>query len=80
MSYDGIEKIVKDIIADQLGVSLDDIQGNSTFSGDLGADELDFMELIMALEEEFEIEIDEDMSENIQSVQDVIDLLSNRSN
>lgn len=80
VSYDDIEKKVKDIIAEQLGVSLEDVQRDSTFSGDLGADDLDFMELIMAFEEEFEFDIDEDTADDLESVQNVIDLLSTRSN
>jgi len=71
---------VKDIIADQLGISIEDVRVDSVFSSDLGADDLDFMELVMAFEEEFEVEIGEDDAENLDTVQNVIDFILRRAN
>ena len=64
-----IEERVKQIIAEQLGVSLDDVKNESSFVEDLGADSLDTVELVMALEEEFDTEIPDDEAEKITTVQ-----------
>ena len=72
-----IEK-VKSIIAEQLGVSLEEVQPSASFIEDLGADSLDIVELIMALEEEYDIEIPDEDAEKIQSVQDVISYITER--
>ena len=64
---------VKKIVVDQLGVNEADVQIDSTFIDDLGADSLDIVELIMAFEEEFEIEIPDDAAEKIKTVRDAVD-------
>ena len=63
---------VRDIVVDQLGVEADEVAIESTFIDDLGADSLDIVELIMAFEEEFGIEIPDEAAEKIKTVQDVI--------
>ncbi len=63
---------VKDIVVEQLGVDADEVQIESTFIDDLGADSLDIVELIMAFEEEFGIEIPDEAAEKIKTVQDVV--------
>ena len=72
MTAQNIEGKVKSIIADQLGVSEDEIKMESSFIEDLGADSLDIVELVMAMEEEFEIEIPDEEAENIKTVGDAI--------
>lgn len=67
-----IEQKVKSIIADQLGVGEDEIKITSSFIEDLGADSLDIVELVMAMEEEFEVEIPDEEAENIKTVQDAV--------
>jgi acyl carrier protein len=67
-----IEQKVKNIIADQLGVGEDEIKITSSFIEDLGADSLDIVELVMAMEEEFEVEIPDEEAENIKTVQDAV--------
>ena len=66
---------VKSIVVEQLGVSEADVQIDSTFIDDLGADSLDIVELIMAFEEEFEIEIPDDAAEKIKTVRDAVDYI-----
>jgi len=66
---------VKDIIVSQLGVDADKVVPGASFVDDLGADSLDTVELIMAIEEEFDCEIPEEEAANISSVQEVIDYL-----
>ena len=63
---------VRDIVVEQLGVEADEVALESTFIDDLGADSLDIVELIMAFEEEFNIEIPDEAAEKIKSVQDVV--------
>ena len=63
---------VRDIVVEQLGVEADDVTIESTFIDDLGADSLDIVELIMAFEEEFSIEIPDEDAEKIKTVQDVV--------
>ena len=63
---------VRDIVVEQLGVEADEGALESTFIDDLGADSLDIVELIMAFEEEFNIEIPDEAAEKIKSVQDVV--------
>ncbi|AKF82553.1 acyl carrier protein [Myxococcus sp. MISCRS1] len=72
MSTSAIEAKVKNIIADQLGVGEDEIKPESSFIEDLGADSLDIVELVMAMEEEFEVEIPDEEAENIKTVGDAI--------
>ncbi|MFO0584546.1 MAG: acyl carrier protein [Anaeromyxobacter sp.] len=71
-----IEQKVKNIIADQLGVGEDEIKPTSSFIEDLGADSLDIVELVMAMEEEFEVEIPDEEAENIKTVQDAINYVT----
>ena len=63
---------VRDIVVDQVGVEADEVNIDSTFIDDLGADSLDIVELIMAFEEEFGIEIPDEAAEKIKTVQDVV--------
>jgi acyl carrier protein len=72
MSDKPIEQRVKDIIVEQLGVKPDQVTPSAKFIEDLGADSLDTVELIMALEEEFGIEVPDEQAEKLQSVGDVI--------
>ena len=67
-----IESKVKDIIVEQLGVNADQVSPEAKFIEDLGADSLDTVELIMALEEEFNIEVPDEEAEKLVSVGDVI--------
>lgn len=71
-----IEERVKKIICEQLGVGEDTISHESNFVDDLGADSLDTVELVMALEEEFECEIPDEDAEKIQTVQQAIDYVT----
>jgi acyl carrier protein len=71
-----IEERVKQIISEQLGVDEEQVTGNASFMDDLGADSLDTVELVMALEEEFDIEISDEDAEKIQSVQDAINYIT----
>jgi acyl carrier protein len=71
-----IEQKVKNIIADQLGVGEDEIKITSSFIDDLGADSLDIVELVMAMEEEFEVEIPDEEAENIKTVQNAVDYIT----
>ena len=66
---------VKDIVANQLGVDIDTITPDSSFIEELGADSLDVVELIMALETEFDLEIPEDEAENVSTVGDVVEYI-----
>ncbi|MCY6483980.1 acyl carrier protein [Clostridium aestuarii] len=68
---------VKKIIADQLGLDEDTITMDSSFVDDLGADSLDVVELIMALEEDFDIEIPDEDAEKVSKVGDVVEYISN---
>ncbi len=71
-----IEQKVRSIIADQLSVDEAEIKAEASFINDLGADSLDTVELIMALEEEFGIEISDDDAEKIQTVKAAIDYIN----
>ena len=68
-----VEERVKKIVAEQLGVKLEEVTNDSSFVEDLGADSLDTVELVMALEEEFETEIPDEEAEKITKVQEAID-------
>lgn len=72
-----IEKRVKEIVAENLGVAVSDIKNESSFTDDLGADSLDTVELVMALEDAFELEIDDNAATEIVTVQKAIDYISN---
>jgi acyl carrier protein len=66
---------VKSIIADQLGVDADEVVPEASFTDDLGADSLDIVELVMAFEEDFDIEIPDEDAEKIATVKDAIDYI-----
>ena len=72
---ENIEQRVRKIVAEQLGANEADIKNDSSFVDDLGADSLDTVELVMALEDTFGIEIPDDQQEKIQTVQDAIDFI-----
>ncbi|MBA1205172.1 acyl carrier protein [Pseudomonas capeferrum] len=71
-----IEERVKKIVAEQLGVKEEEVKNTSSFVEDLGADSLDTVELVMALEEEFETEIPDEEAEKITTVQAAIDYVN----
>ena len=71
-----MENKVKDIIVEQLGVNADEVVPGASFIDDLGADSLDTVELVMALEEEFGVEIPDEDAENIKTVQNAIDYIN----
>jgi acyl carrier protein len=73
-----LETRVKEIIADQLGVEIEKLRDDANFVQDLGADSLDVVELVMAFEEEFGIEIPDEDAEKIRTVGDVIKYLKER--
>jgi acyl carrier protein len=73
-----IEQQVKAIVAEQLGVKEEEVTNSASFVDDLGADSLDTVELVMALEEEFETEIPDEDAEKITTVQQAIDYVSQR--
>jgi acyl carrier protein len=70
-----VEDQVRGIIAEQLGLKADEIKNDASFVDDLGADSLDTVELVMALEEEFETEIPDEEAEKITTVQQAIDYI-----
>ncbi|MFT7409607.1 MAG: acyl carrier protein [Oleispira sp.] len=70
-----IEERVKKIVIEQLGVKEEEVKSTSFFVNDLGADSLDTVELVMALEEEFETEIPDEDAEKLTSVQEAIDYI-----
>jgi acyl carrier protein len=76
MTATNVETKVKGIIAEQLGVSEEEIKISSSFIEDLGADSLDIVELVMAMEEEFEVEIPDEEAENIKTVQDAVNYIN----
>ena len=76
MTTGNVETKVKGIIAEQLGVAEDEIKTTSSFIEDLGADSLDIVELVMAMEEEFEVEIPDEEAENIKTVQDAVNYIN----
>ena len=73
-----VEEQVRGIIAEQLGLMADEIKNDASFVDDLGADSLDTVELVMALEEEFETEIPDEEAEKITTVQQAIDYINAR--
>jgi len=74
-----IEKQVKGIVAEQLGVKEEEVTNEASFVDDLGADSLDTVELVMALEEEFDTEIPDEQAEKITTVQQAIDFVNSKS-
>ena len=75
-----VEDKVRGIIVDQLGVDEKQVTSDAAFIDDLGADSLDTVELVMALEEEFDVEIPDEDAEKISKVQDAIDYIKNNTN
>lgn len=78
MNAELVERKVCEIVADQLGLGDDDVQMTASLSDDLGADTLDFLELVMAFEDEFELDINDGDVEKFETVQDVVNYLSVR--
>ena len=74
-----VEDRVQTIVCEQLGVSAEEVKLEASFSDDLGADSLDTVELVMAFEEEFEIEIPDEEAENIQTVKNAVDYINSNS-
>jgi acyl carrier protein len=80
LSIMSIEDRVKKIIAEQLSVSEDKVVPEASFVGDLGADSLDTVELVMALEDQFETEIPDEDAQKILTVKDAIEYVASRAN
>ncbi|MCI5991906.1 MAG: acyl carrier protein [Sutterella sp.] len=72
---DDLEQKVKKIIAEQLGKDVEDIKNEASFIEDLGADSLDTVELVMALEDAFKVQIPDEQQENLRTVQQAIDFI-----
>ncbi len=70
---------IKEVVVEQLSVNPDEVKEESKFVEDLGADSLDVVELVMALEEKFDIEIPDDEAEKIQTVQDVLSYVESKA-
>jgi acyl carrier protein len=79
MSDKTIEEKVKDIIVEQLGVNPEQVTREASFIEDLGADSLDTVELVMAFEEEFSIEVPDEDAEKLQKVGDVVDYVERKA-
>jgi len=78
MSEEILASVIK-VVADQLSVDASEIRPESSFQDDLGADSLDLVELIMAMEEEFDVKIDDDAAQKIKTVQNAVDFISSLS-
>ncbi|MCU0525662.1 MAG: acyl carrier protein [Elainella sp. Prado103] len=78
MSQEEIYDRVKKIVAEQLSVELTEVKPEASFANDLGADSLDTVELVMALEEEFDIEIPDEAAEGIATVQAAVDYIKDK--
>ena len=76
MTQDQIKEKVQDIICNQLGIEKEKVVESASFTKDLGADSLDVVELVMAFEEEFSIDIDDDKAGQMQTVENVIEYIS----
>ena len=74
-----VEERVKKIVAEQLGVKDEEVTSDASFVDDLGADSLDTVELVMALEEEFETEIPDEDAEGIRTVEDAVEYIKENS-
>ncbi len=74
-----VEERIRGIIAKQLEVQLEEVIPEASFADDLGSDSLDLVELVMAMEEEFGVEISDEEAERIQTVQDAINFIEERS-
>ena len=77
MTNDELFNSIKRMIVDQLGVDEDTITEDSSFVDDLNADSLDMVELVMAMEQEFDIEIPDDVAEKVVTVKDAIEYIQN---
>lgn len=73
-----LENKIRDIIVEQLGVDADRVKPEASFIDDLGADSLDIVELVMAMEEEFDVEIPDEEAEKLKTVNDVISYLKTK--
>ena len=71
---------LKQIIADVLSVDPEEVKMETTFMDDLGADSLDIYQIIMGIEEEFDIEVSEELAENIKTVEEAVELIKNAMN
>ena len=74
----GLEEKVKNLVVTQLGVDASKVTSDSSFVDDLGADSLDTVELVMAFEEEFDLEIPDEDAQNIRTISDVVDYLKDK--
>ena len=74
-----IEERVRTIICDQLAVEVDKVKATSSFIDDLGADSLDIVELVMTMEEEFDLDIPDEDAEKMRTVQDVVNYIASKS-
>lgn len=74
-----VQDKVSKIIVDQLGVDADEVKSAASFTDDLGADSLDIVELVMAFEEEFDLEIPDEDAEKIATVKDAVDYITEHS-
>lgn len=79
MSQEEIFQKVQKIVSEQLGVDTVNVKPEASFANDLGADSLDTVELVMALEEEFDIEIPDEAAENIATVQAAVDYINSKT-
>lgn len=79
MSEKSIEEKIKEIIVEQLGVNPEQVTQNASFIEDLGADSLDVVELVMAFEEEFSIEVPDEEAEKLHTVGDVVKYIEDRA-
>ena len=73
-----VEEKIRSIIAEQLSVAMEEVLPEASFTDDLGADSLDIVELVMAIEEEYGLEISDDEAERIQTIQDAITYVEER--
>jgi acyl carrier protein len=78
MSDDSILEKVRQVVVEQLTVEPDDVKPESSFQDDLGADSLDLVELMMAMEEQFEIKIDDEAAQTIRTVNDAVTFIKNQ--
>jgi acyl carrier protein len=79
MANEEVIRRVKDLIAESLGVNPTEVVSTASFIDDLGADSLDIVELVMAIEKEFNVEIPDEDAEKITTVQDAIDYIQNKA-